>query len=31
MGGTLDVQSVPGQGCTFTLRLPMDYPSPNSS
>ncbi len=31
MGGRLDVQSVPEQGSTFTLRLPIHYPLPDSS
>lgn len=27
-GGTLDVQSAPGQGTTVTLRLPVTHPAP---
>ena len=27
-GGRIDVESVPGQGTTFTIRLPLQRPQP---
>jgi signal transduction histidine kinase len=31
LGGTIDVQSVPEQGCTFTLTVPVNAPEPCES
>ena len=30
-GGTIDVDSAPGQGTAFTMRLPLDSGTPASS